>query len=423
MSKFRLTVILASLTLIFTSRSGAQESSATSPASPDIETVVAETALLVGANNNFTAGLYRQIQAKPGNIFVSGYSLAVALDMTFAGARGETASQMQQTLTLHFDSTQLPLKSSMLMSSLNSRQGYQLSVANALWGQSGFNFRPEFLDLTQKFYSAGFKQADFSKPDTREKACQEINSWVEDNTRQKIKNIINPLNLSELTRLVLVNAIYFKAAWLKQFEKSLTKDADFTRTDGRKVKAPLMHNTDNFGYAETAKLQVLKLPYAQNDMSMYIILPKDPADLVGLEVLLNSNQLKNWFDSVKDREVAVTLPRFKIEKKYELNDVLSGMGMRDAFDDKNADFSGMAVLKPDERLFISKVIHQTFVEVDEQGTEAAAATAVVMDKAMAVMNPPKPVEFMANHPFIFAICDNATNSILFMGRLEDPSSR
>jgi serpin B len=182
----------------------------------------------------------------------------------------------------------------------------------------------------------------------------------------------------------------------------------------------MMHNTDHFGYAETAKLQILKAPYAQNEMAMYIILPKRPADLASLEAGLTSDQLKTWFDSVRSMEVSVFLPKFKIEKKYGLNEVLSDMGMPEAIDPDKADFSGMAVLKPYERLFISKVIHQTFVEVDEKGTEAAAATAVVVDWTMAVRNPPKPVEFKADHPFIFAICDNATGSILFMGRLSDP---
>jgi serpin B len=403
--KLRLIVLLASLTLILTSISGAEEPS---------------TAPLVIANNGFAADLYRQLYTAPSNIFISPYSITAALDMTFAGASGTTAAQMQKTLGLNFDPTQLHPMSLALMSSLNSRQGYQLSVANCLWGQTGFSFRPEFIDLTQKFYSSGFKQADFRKDDTREKARMDINSWVEDKTRQKIKDILSSDSLSKHTRLVLVNAIYFKAAWFTQFEKSLTKDADFTLANNKKVKVPMMHNTDHFGYAETDKLQILKASYAQNEMAMYIILPKRPADLASLEAGLSSDQLKTWFDSVRSREVSVFLPKFKIENKYELNKVLYAMGMRDAFNDKKADFSGMAVLKPDERLFISEVIHQTFVEVDEKGTEAAAATAVVMKWVSAVMNPPKPVQFKADHPFIFAICDNATGSILFLGRLSDP---
>jgi serpin B len=337
--------------------------------------------------------------------------------MTYAGARATTADQMRQTLRLTLDATQLHPMSASLMSNLNTREGYSLSVANALWGQSDFDFRPEFLSLTKEFYSAGFHTADFKTDAPREIARKDINAWVEDKTQQKIKDLLAPGILTAITRLVLVNAIYFKAAWLFPFEKALTKDADFTLSDNKKVKVPMMRQTKDFGYAETPDLQILKAPYVR-DLAMYILLPKKPAALAGIEAGLTSDKLKALFSSTVTKEVAVSLPRFKIEEKYELNSVLKSMGMPDAFDRDKADFSGMAALNPEERLYISKVIHKAFVDVDEKGTEAAAATAIVMEKL--AMAQRKPAEFKADHPFIFAICDNTTGSILFMGRLSDP---
>jgi len=290
--------------------------------------------------------------------------------------------------------------------------GYELVTANALWGQQGYDFLPDFVSLTQKYYGAGFNAVDFKNQ--TESARLTINSWVSEQTKQKINDLLAPGVLTDLTRLVLTNAIYFKGNWAVQFKKEDTHDLPFYLGGGKTVNAPLMYRKGKYKYVETDSLQVLELPYFGEELSMVVLLPKAKDGLAGLENELSADKLDEWLSQAYTNEVMVYLPKFKLESKFLLNQTLADMGMVDAFSVK-ADFSGIESKK---ELMITAVVHKAFVEVNEEGTEAAAATAVVFGlKSMAVMEP----EFKADHPFIFLIRDNRSGAILFIGRVNDPS--
>ncbi|MGB9682760.1 MAG: serpin family protein [bacterium] len=369
---------------------------------------------LVSGNNTFAIEIYRRLVSEKGNIFLSPYSISSALSMTYAGARGETAKQMARVL--HFTLPQGKLYQAFydLAKLLQSNtKDYQVSIANALWGQKNYKFLQEFLAITNKYYDAGFKEVDFIDETAREETRQMINKWVEDKTNGKIKNLLGPRDLNELTRLVLTNAIYFKGKWELQFDPKNTKDMPFYISEKVKVDIPMMYQKSKFNYAEDEDVQVLEMPYTGKDLSMVIILPKPDVPLSKVERSLTTKKLKNWLSTLSEREIEVYIPRFKIEKRFVLNDPLQKMGMVDAFDMMKADFSGMTP-KPD--LHISSVIHQAFVEVNEEGTEAAAATAVIMGTKAVIM----PTIFRADRPFIFFIRDLRSGSILFIGRLVEP---
>lgn len=371
--------------------------------------------VLVTGNNTFAIDIYRKLSEEKGNIFLSPYSISSALAMTYAGARGDTAKEMANTL--HFNLPQEELHQSFYnLSKLLDSTGkdYQLSIANALWGQKGYKFNQEFLDITNRYYGAGFKEVDYIDPNNRENARQMINKWVEDKTNNKIKNLLGPRDLEDRTRLVLTNAIYFKGKWELQFDPKKTKDSPFYISDKDKVNVPMMEQEGEFNYMEDDEVQVLELPYSGKDLSMVIILPRSGIPLSKIEKELSLKKLQYWISGLSKRSVEVYIPRFKVEKRFLLNDVLQKLGMVLAFDIMLADFSGMTP-KPD--LYISKVIHQAFVEVNEEGTEAAAATAVIMGAKAVAM---KPI-FRADRPFIFLIRDKRSGSILFIGRLVEPA--
>ena len=375
-----------------------------------------EKEIIVQGNNKFAFDLYSQVKQNEGNLFLSPFSISTALAMTYAGARGNTETQMAETL--HFSLTQERLHPAFLtlMQELQAdsvRGGYELSIANALWGQEGYKFHQAFTDITKKYYEAGFKEVDFIK--NTEQTRQTINTWVEEKTKDKIKELIRPGILTELTRLVLTNAIYFKGKWMLQFKKEATRSAPFELISGEKVEVPMMNQAKEFNYSENETTQILEMPYEGDNLSMVILLPKEKKGIRGLEKLLNPEDFKNWLSTLRKQEVIVSLPRFKMTSEFLLNEALKSLGMADAFDMKLADFSGMT---PDPvGLYISKVIHKAFVDVNEEGTEAAAATAVVMTRRG--MPEPKPV-FCADHPFIFIIRDKSSDSILFIGRVMDP---
>lgn len=369
--------------------------------------------VVVKGNNDFAFDLYRVTASEKGNLFFSPYSVSSALAMTYAGARGETAKQMDKAL--HFDLAANKLNPGFagLMKQFNaSDKAYQLSVANALWGQEGTKFYPEFVEITQKYYDAGFKQVDYINK--TEQARQTINNWVETKTNHKIKELIKPKILNELTRLVLTNAIYFKGRWEFRFKPNSTKEAPFYITNEEKTDIPLMYQLGKFKYAETDESQILELSYSGGEVAMDILLPKPKSDLVSLESRLQSANFQSWLDQMSAKRVEVFLPRFKMEKELMLGGYLTNLGMKDAFDENNANFSGIS----DTFLYITHVIHKAFVEVNEEGTEAAAATGVVMGTKS--VNSNKPVVFRADRPFIFLIRDLKSNSILFMGRMVDP---
>ncbi|MGC8970739.1 MAG: serpin family protein [bacterium] len=369
---------------------------------------------LVSGNNAFALDLYRRLSTEKGNIFLSPYSISSALSMTYAGAKGETAKQMAKVLRFTLPQEKLHQAFYDLAKLLQSNtKDYRLSIANALWGQKGYKFLQEFIDITNKYYDAGFKEVDFINDIAREETRQMINKWVEDKTNGKIKNLLGPRDLNELTRLVLTNAIYFKGKWESQFDPKNTKDMPFYISEKVKVDIPMMYQKSEFNYKEDKDVQVLEMPYTGKDLSMVIILPKPDVPLSKVERSLTTKKLKNWLSTLSKREIEVYIPRFKMEKRFVLNDPLQKMGMVDAFDMIKADFSGMTP-KPD--LHISSVIHQAFIEVNEEGTEAAAATAVIMATKAVIM----PTIFRADRPFIFFIRDLRSGSILFMGRLVEP---
>ncbi|MGE5607243.1 MAG: serpin family protein, partial [Bacteroidota bacterium] len=284
---------------------------------------------VVKGNNDFAFDLYRVTASEKGNLFFSPYSVSSALAMTYAGARGETAKQMEKTL--HFDLAANKLNPGFagLMQKFNAPgKSYQLSVANALWGQEGTKFYPEFVEITQKYYDAGFKQVDYKNK--TEQARQTINNWVETKTNHKIKELIKPKILNKLTRLVLTNAIYFKGRWEFRFKPNSTIKAPFYITNEEKNDIPLMYQLGKFKYAETDELQILELPYSGGEVAMDILLPKPKSDLVSLESRLQSANFQSWLDQISAKQVEVFLPRFKLEKELMLGDYLKNLGMKDA---------------------------------------------------------------------------------------------
>ncbi len=395
---------------------------------------------VVEGNNEFALELYAKLRAQEGNLFFSPYSISTALAMAYAGARGETESQMAKAL--HFPITkpigppvvgQDPNKKAgeakqawceqgfhrefgTIVEDLNVRGakgGYELSVANALWGQQGYGFLAEFLELIKNSYGGELNEVDFVN--ACETARQTINSWVEKQTKDKIKDLIQKGMLNSMTRLVLTNAIYFKGNWARQFEKDKTKESPFTLISGEKVNVPMMNQTAEFNYMETEDLQGLELPYVNDELSMIILLPRRIDGLSSLEETLVLEKFSGWLGELGKRKVIVSVPKFRMTSQFGLADVLRSMGMTDAFSRK-ADFSGMNGKRD---LFISAVIHKAYVDVNEEGTEAAAATAVVM--ITSAMPGQLPV-FRADHPFLFLIRDNKTGSILFIGRAMNPSA-
>jgi serpin B len=372
--------------------------------------------IVIEGNNAFALNLYAELSKEEGNLFFSPSSISTALAMTYAGARGNTATQMANTLHFTLSQERLHPAFSELMKDLEAdpqRSDYQLSIANALWGQTGYKFYDEFMNITKSYYDAGFKEVDFKNK--TEETRQIINSWTEDKTNNKIKDLIKPGILNNFTRLVLTNAIYFKGKWQFQFDAKNTQNSTFTLLNGEEIQVPMMKQTKEFNYIENGMLQIIEMPYVGDKLSMVILLPKKIDGLKQIEGSLTQGNLNNWLSNLRNREVIVSLPKFKMTSEFELNEVLKSLGMVDAFT-MQADFSGMT---PDPiGLYISNVLHKAFVDVNEEGTEAAAATAVVM-KLRGIMPEPKPV-FRADHPFIFIIRDMQSGSILFMGRVTDP---
>ena len=380
------------------------------PVNPDVATVVK-------GGNEFAFDLYAKLKDQPGNLFFSPYSISTALAMTYAGARGRTAEQM--ATTLHFTLAQEKLHAAFadLINRLNAagKEGsFQLVVSNALWGQKGYKFLDGFLKLIKESYGGGLQEVDFEG--AAEAARKTINDWVAGQTQGKIRDLIPPDALTTLTRLVLTNAIYFKGAWVEQFQKAATKEEPFTVTQDRVVNKPMMHLTKQFGYAEDETTQVLQMRYVGGRILMVVLLPKKVNGLAELEKTLTAQRLEKLLAAMKDKEVNVTFPRFKTTSEFELAEVLPKMGMVDAFGGgEGADFSGMT---GNRELSISNVIHKAFVDVNEEGTEAAAATAVILGRGAAP--PQEIIPFRADHPFLFLIRDDTSGSVLFVGRVVNP---
>lgn len=370
------------------------------------------------ADNRFALDLYAKLKDDDGNIFCSPYSISTALAMTWAGARGTTAEQMAKVLHFERPAAEIHADFKRLIESQNEagkKGNYELSVANALWGQKGYGFLKEYLELVENNYHAALREVDFDH--AIEEARQTINQWVEDKTKEKIKDLLKPGTLQQGTTLILTNAIYFKGQWILQFKEEKTKDEPFTLLDGKQIDVPMMNQTDRFGYAEDDNVQVLELPYTGDDLSMVIVLPRKTDGIGELDKMLTAEKLNGWLAKLPRQKVIVSIPKFKMTCEFSLAKILESMGMPDAFS-RAADFSGMT---GKQDLFISAVIHKAFVEVNEEGTEAAAATAVTMMRATAMPPKPDPV-FRADHPFIFMIRDMKTGAMLFLGRVMNPQS-
>jgi serpin B len=369
---------------------------------------------VVDSNNQFAIDLYRKISAQDTgkNIFVSPFSVSTALAMTFEGSSGNTRKQMAGVLHLDMPDADRQTGFSALLAETSAGPGkhYKLNVANALWGQKGYHFEAPFLSAIGKYYGGGLKTVDFAG--NTEGARVEINTWAEDHTAKMIRDLIPPRVLDTDTRLVLTNAIYFKGTWTSQFKPTLTKDAPFNVSKTVKVQTPMMHQTGRFRYIKENGVAVIELPYADDELSMIAILPDGDIDKMGENLTLD--QINQLCVDMFSQDVDVILPRFKMEAGYGLGGMLSAMGMPDAFLDVMANFSGMTG-RPN--LYIGAVIHKARIEVNEEGSEAAAATAVIME-TKSMMD--KAV-FRADRPFFFIITHHKTGAILFIGRLSNPS--
>ena len=372
---------------------------------------------LAEGNTGFALELYHKIRVADGNLFLSQYSISAALAMTYAGARGETASQMAKVLDLALPQDELNPAFSDLqgqLSALQEKGDIQLSVANSLWPQAGYPLLSSYVSLVKRYYGVTVTPLDYRSD--KETARRRINAWVEEQTRNRIKDLIQPGMLDPSTRLVLANAIYFKGNWSTAFKREATKDIPFYRLAGEPVQVPTMVQREQFGYEDHGDLQVLELPYAGNGLSMLVLLPKKMDGLPDLEKRLTPENLKKWTNGLARRDVEVFLPRFRMTSRFDLGRTLSSMGMVDAFDRGKADFSGMDG-KPGW-LYIGVVVHKAFVDVNEEGTEAAAATGVGVKMAALPVRTPV---FRADHAFFFLIRHNPTGSILFVGRVLAPT--
>ena len=361
----------------------------------------------VDASNAFALDLYGRYSAADDNLFYSPYSISTALSMTYEGARGTTAEEMRSVFHLSEDDDVRRPGAARAFNILNGKdRPYTLVTANALWMREGYPFKEDYVQAIQDYYGGEANPLDFG--DTVE-AAGTINGWVEERTYEKIKDLFSPSDL-EGALLVLTNAIYFKGDWAAQFDEADTTATDFHVTLTETVEVDMMSLEGSFNYANTSEAQVLELPYKGGDLSMIVILPEEN-DIHGFEAGLTLETYGEWVSQLESTKLNVFLPKFKLETKYDMGRDLAEMGMPTAFSGE-ADFSGIS----DGGMFISKVIHQAYVDVNEEGTEAAAATGVVT-----LSSAPMLEEFRADHPFIFVIRDRDTGLILFMGRVIDPS--
>jgi len=387
------------------------------PVAEDKEATPAGINAAMSANNQFALDLYFELKESEGNIFFSPYSISTALAMAYEGARGKTADEMQSVFRFPTNGNLRKSAFAAIHNQLNKPDAkYKLSIANALWAQNDYKFLDEYLTTLQQYYAGKAANVDFKN--STEEVRKTINKWVEDKTNNKIKDLFPQGSLDNMTRLVLTNAIYFKGTWVKQFEKSQTRDEDFRVSSVNTIKVPMMRRTDKnakFNYMETDNLQILEMPYEGEKLSMIVLLPKND-NLSSLENSLFLDKINDWKNKLWEQRVDVFMPKFTFDTKYFMNETLARMGMPTAFTRDSANFSGM---DGTQNLFIQKVIHQAFVDVNEEGTEAAAATGVSM--GITSVGPTQIPVFRADHPFIFVIQDRENGNILFLGRVANPS--
>uniref|UniRef100_A0A8C5MR92 Leukocyte elastase inhibitor n=1 Tax=Leptobrachium leishanense TaxID=445787 RepID=A0A8C5MR92_9ANUR len=373
---------------------------------------------LSASNGSFALNLFRRLsEDNECNIFFSPFSVSSALAMVYLGTKGNTAAQMSQVLQFE-KAKDLHTDFQALISAINKPDtDYILRTANRLYGEKSFTFLAEFLGSTKKYYLADLQSVDFC---TKAEECRkEINAWVEQKTEGKIQNLLPSGSVDDLTRLVLVNAIYFKGNWAEQFDKQVTKEMPFriNKNDTKPVQMMYKKAKYQMNYIPDLLTQVIELPYVKKELSMIILLPNDIEDsTTGLEKLERDLTYENFLqwtnpEMMDPTEMSLHFPKFKLEENYDLNSVLTRMGMSDAFEEGKADFSAMSA---NHKLVLSKVIHQSFVEVNEEGTEAAAATAAIVK--LESLEP----TIICDHPFLFFIMHTQSRHILFCGRYASP---
>ena len=374
---------------------------------------------LVRGNNDFAFDLYR-VEGGEDNLIFSPYSISLAFSMAYAGAREETQAQMAETLHFLPQDEQHPAFNVLErgISDPDEAKGegsgtpFRLNVANAAWGKRGYHFEKAYLQTLSAHYGSGLRAADFEQP---EKAAGEINRWVSENTEGRIEDLVPPDFIDPvLTRLILTNAVYFKASWLYAFEKPNTGDGPFTLADGGEVDVPMMRQTEEFPYTEREGYQAIQLPYEGERADMLVILPQE-AGLGSIENRFDAGFLERVRRDLKPRVVELTMPRFDFRTDLDLKERLRSMGMKIPFEDEAADFSGIT---QEERLYISDALHKATVTVDEKGTEAAAATAVIMQATSA--GPIAQAKMTLDHPFVFAVVERETGTVLFLGHVTNP---
>jgi serpin B len=377
---------------------------------------------LVEGNTAFAFDLYQAIRNEGENLICSPYSISLALAMTYGGARYDTEQEMADALhftlsqdRVHpaFNALDLELAKRGKGAEGHSGEGFRLHIANSIWGQTGYSFLPEFLDTLAESYGAGLRLLDFAA--APEESRLTINDWVSDETEDRIQDLLPSGSVTSFTRLVLTNAIYFNAAWNSPFDQSATQPGVFYLLNGGEVTADMMSQVEHFGYAEADFYEAIELPYDGRELSMVIFIPHE-GRFQTFENALTADMADDILARLSPTNVILTMPRFTFDFGLSLNHILAAMGMPEAFDPSAADFSGM---DGSRSLFISDVLHKAFISVDEEGTEAAAATAVVM-RLTAVLD--SPIVVSIDRPFVFMIRDLETRTILFMGRVLIPET-
>jgi len=367
---------------------------------------------LAGAQRAFALDLFRALPEDGENVFLSPYSISTALGMTYAGARGACAEEMARALRFELPPERLHAAFGELIRADQSAtsDGVELAVANALWGQKDYGFLPEYLELTQRHYGGGLSTVDFVG--ATEPARQTINTWVASHTRDKITELLKAGDVNADTRLVLTNAVYFKGAWATEFDAGMTDEAAFQVSPTQSVEVETMTQRGTFRMARSDGVQVIRLPYRGEKVSMLVILPDKPDGLADVVAKITPSRVEGWFTAAQAEEIVLYMPKFRFRSRFDLANVLGVLGMKAAFG-AGADFSGMTGRND---LFISRVVHEAFVEVNEEGTEAAAATGVVMMRTS--ITPTVRVD----HPFLFAIRNEVTGSWLFVGKITNPAA-
>lgn len=375
------------------------------------------------ASNAFAFDLYARRRGAPGNLVFSPASLTTALAMTWAGGRGQTADEMKKALRVEGDQVAAVTAAGKLVARLNDpAQKVKVRAKNRLFGQKSFRFEPAYLERTRSAFGAPLEPLDFVKASGE--ARGRINAWAAQETEGRITELVPPAGIDRETRLVLVNAIYFLGTWQSPFKKASTYPQSFFAPGAAPAPVPTMHQAGTFGYAARDGAKALELPYAGGEFSLTLVLPDRPDGLAALEASLTAEKFDGWVGALAPTRVDLALPKFKLEpaQSLSLGDDLKALGMRLAFDRAQADFGGIAnPPDPSDRLFIGAVFHKAFIKVDEEGTEAAAATAVAMPRDGGAA-PPAGVEFHADHPFLFALRDRQTGMILFVGRVTTPTT-